>query len=231
VALTHRLATWLSNYDQPESMGSKLRRKRIAPLMAMIEKVFAEKGHVNIIDLGGTENYWNIISANYLKRYNVSITIVNLHCSARLSPKGVFTFIEGDACKLTQFSDNTFDIVHSNSVVEHVGDWQRMRQFAREVSRLAPNYFVQTPNYWFPIEPHCMTPFFHWLPEPLRVWLVSHFRLGHWQKAVSTSDAVNTVQSAHLLSKRMIQALFGDAVLHTEKLLFLPKSFIAMRMN
>jgi hypothetical protein len=104
-----------------------------------------------------------------------------------------------------------------------------MVQFAEEISRVAENYFVQTPNYWFPMEPHCMTPVFHWLPEPMRIWLVSRFQLGHWKKATSISEAVQIVQSARLLNKNMFQALFKDAVVSTETLFFLPKSFIAIK--
>jgi hypothetical protein len=229
MGISHALARWFSNYDSPKSVGSKLRTKRITPLLEMIEAVFEKKGHVNIIDLGGTEKYWNIISKPYLYKYRVSITIINLPGTLHAEADGCFKFIEGDACNLSDLADGAFDIVHSNSVVEHVGDWERMLQFAKETSRLASNYFVQTPNYWFPIEPHCMTLFFHWFPEPIRIWLVLNFQLGHWKKATSTSEAVQIVQSARLLDKDMFQALFDDAVVKTEKLFFLSKSFIAIR--
>lgn len=229
MGISKALAVWFSNYDSPTSGGSKLRAKRIAPLLAMIESVFIEKGSVTIIDLGGAEQYWNIISRQYLKKYNVKITIVNLPGSITTLDHGPFTFIEADACNLNSFSDKSFDIVHSNSVIEHVGDWQRMVQFSREVSRVAENFFVQTPNYWFPLEPHCMTPFFHWLPEPLRVWLVHRFQLGHWSRAESTDEAVKIVQSARLLSKSMLHALFTDASISTERFFLLPKSFVAIK--
>lgn len=67
-----------------------------------------------------------------------------------------------------------------------------------------------------------MTPFFHWLPEPTKLWLVSHFQLGHWNKAVSIDDGVRIVQSARLLNKKMMEALFADASIMTETLFFFP---------
>jgi len=78
---------------------------------------------------------------------------------------GPFKFFEADGCNLAAFADHSFDIAHSNSVLEHVGSWARMVQFAKEVSRVSEKYFVQTPNYWFPIEPHFVTPFFQWFPK------------------------------------------------------------------
>src|SRR5690606_18813309 len=105
-------------------------------------------------------------------------------------------YFKADACNLADIVDQSFDIAHSNSVVEHVGEWERMIQFANELARVSRGYFVQTPNYWFPMEPHCMIPFFHWLPEPSKVWLVLNFQLGHWRRASSVEDAVEIVRSA-----------------------------------
>ena len=219
----------ISNYDSAASIGSKLRAKRVAPLLRMIDAVFDEHGTVNIVDIGGTERYWGIVPKTYLEERNVYITIVNLPAAAMPTDHGRFKFIGGDACDLAFLPDKSFHIAHSNSVVEHVGDWRRMVEFAKELTRVAERYFVQTPNYWFPIEPHCMTPFFHWLPKPARIWLVSHWRLGHWKRAGSIDEAVRIVESARLLNRKMFQELFRDAAVLTERLLLLPKSFIAIQ--
>jgi hypothetical protein len=229
MSATRTLAKWFSNYDSQKSPGSKLRANRIAPLLQMIESIHKKNGVVSIIDLGGTMNYWNIVSRKYLSDHNVNVTIVNLPGSAMPEDQGSFRFVAADACNLTYFEDKSFDIAHSNSVVEHIGDWERMVKFAKELKRVSKCYFCQTPNYWFPIEPHCMTPFFHWLPKPIRLWLVSHFQLGHWRKAASIDDAVRIVESARLLNKQMLQALFADATIVTERLFLLPKSFVAIR--
>ncbi|MDY7015372.1 MAG: class I SAM-dependent methyltransferase [Cyanobacteriota bacterium] len=195
----------------------------------MIEAIFNENGAVNIIDIGGTEQYWGIIPREYLEERNVKIVIVNVPGTPIPQDRGPFKFIEADGCALTEFGDRAFHIAHSNSVIEHVGDWERMVQFSKEVSRVSTQYFVQTPNYWFPIEPHGVTPFFHWLPKPIRIGLVSNFQLGHWQKANSIDEAVRIVESARLLTKPMFQSLFKDATILTERFFGLPKSFIAIK--
>lgn len=57
---------------------------------------------------------------------------------------------------MKQFQDNEFDAVFSNSVIEHVGDYEAQRQMANEIMRVGKRYFVQTPNFYFPIEPHIL---------------------------------------------------------------------------
>src|SRR5688572_23216116 len=201
----------LTNYDDSRSVGARFRARRIGPLLDMMDAAFKDHGFVSIVDVGGTEAYWNIVPKRILDERNVRITVVNLPGTFTSPDHGHFNFVAGDGCNLAFLGDRSFHIAHSNSVVEHVGDWNRMVKFANEMTRLAARTFVQTPNFWFPLEPHCMTPFFHWLPKPARVWLVSHFRLGHWQKAASIDEAVQTVESARLLSRTMFHELFKDA--------------------
>ena len=227
--ITRTLARVLSNYYSPESLVSKLRIKRIAPLLEMIEATYNEYGFVNIIDIGGTEAYWSIVPRHYLDRHRINITIVNLPDPDMPKDHGPFKFVAGNGCDLVGFADKSFHIAHSNSVVEHVGDWTHMVKFAKELTRVASRWFIQTPNYWFPIEPHCMTPFFHWLPKPTRMWLVSRFQLGHWGQAESVDEAVQIVDSARLLNKKMLQELFKEAQIRTERFFGLPKSFIAVK--
>lgn len=227
--ITRTLANVFSNYYSQNSLVSKLRAKRIGPLLEMIEEACKEHSPVNIIDIGGTEKYWGIIPRQYLDQRNVKITIVNLPHPEMPKDHGPFKFLAADGCDLADFGDKSFHIAHSNSVVEHVGDWGRMVQFAKELSRVSSKCFIQTPNYWFPIEPHCMTPFFHWLPKPTRIWLVLRFQLGHWSKATTVDEAVQIVESARLLNRKMLQELFKDAQILTERFFWLPKSFIAVK--
>jgi hypothetical protein len=194
----------------------------------MIREVFREKGKVEIIDVGGTRTYWNIIPIDLLRAQNVKITIVNFPDTEMIFDDPLFSFVPGDGRNLSNIDDNAFDIAHSNSVLEHVGNWEDMRRFAGEIARVGRKYFVQTPSFWFPIEPHCMTPFFHWLPISIRIQLVLRFELGQWKKATNLREAKQIVESAQLLTAKKMRAIFSDAIIHTEWLLF-PKSYIAIR--
>lgn len=219
----------MTDYDRRESFGSRLRARRMAPLLRLIEQAHAEYGSVRILDIGGTAQYWNIVPDGFLTRHRANVTIMNVPGANAPQDHGAFHFTEGDGCDLSRWRDGEFHIAHSNSVLEHVGDWPRMVAFAEELRRVARSYFVQTPNFWFPIEPHFMTPFFHWLPRPARVWLVSHCALGHWRKARSLDDAVRIVESARLVNRSMFRTLFPDGSIHTERFLLFAKSFIAVR--
>jgi hypothetical protein len=164
-----------------------------------------------------------------LEKRNIKITVVNLPGTQTFAEDSIFSFVEADGCNLSIFKDNSFNIVHSNSVIEHVGDWEKMLLFAKETIRVGENFFIQTPNYWFPVEPHCMTPFFHWFPKPVRVWLVLNMNLGHWPKADNLDVAMRTVESARLLTRGMLKELFQDATIATERIFFFAKSYIAYK--
>ena len=66
---------------------------------------------------------------------------------------------------MPEFTTGEFDVVFSNSVIEHVGDFDDQRRMADEVRRVGRRFFVQTPNRWFPLEVHTRLPFVHWLPD------------------------------------------------------------------
>jgi hypothetical protein len=66
------------------------------------------------------------------------------------------------------FADGEFDVAFSNAVVEHVGGREDQERFARELCRVSKRVFVTTPNRLFPVDPHTLLPFLHWLPDGLR---------------------------------------------------------------
>ena len=220
------LAATIVKKSTPLRQG--FRQRRIQPFVQMLERIHREHGAVQLLDVGGTRRYWDLIPAATFEELNVFVTVVNF-ASESFEDQPRFRYLEGNGCHLPSLNDNSYDIVHSNSVIEHVGTWEHMAQFAHEVRRLAPRYWVQTPYFWFPIEPHCMTPFFHWLPWPLRVKLVQRLRLGNWPRAATLDEAVRTVESARLLDQAMMQDLFPEAKVRVERLMLLPKSLIMVR--
>lgn len=206
---------------------SSFRVKRFAMMLALIDKVVAEKGKAHILDVGGTVDYWMALEPLWRGR-DLSFTLVNLEAEPVSDPR--FTSRAGNACAMPEFADNSFDVVHSNSVIEHVGRWNAMKAMAAEVSRLAPRFYLQTPAFGFPVEPHFRTPFFHWLPMPWRIWLTRHFALGHYPRAETLDQAMGFVEDAILVDASRFKALFpAPARVIKERIFGLTKSFIAIR--
>jgi 2-polyprenyl-3-methyl-5-hydroxy-6-metoxy-1,4-benzoquinol methylase len=201
------------------------RLKRMEMFVALLDEVLAKQGECRILDIGGTQSYWMALEEAWRGR-NVHITVANLEREATTSSR--FTGIAGDARKL-ELTDNSFDVVHSNSVIEHVGSFEDMRRMAGEVRRLAPRYFVQTPNFWFPVEPHFRTPAFHYLPKAVRLAIVKRRACGFYPKAQSDAEAQKFIDDASLISMRQMRLLFPDATVHRENFYGLSKSLIAVR--
>lgn len=217
-----------NRYLDPRSLEYRFRQRRYRHVKALIDTILARRGRCRIIDIGGTEWYWRIASS-HIDDERIQIDLVNLEASETTRPN--FRSLLGNACDLHEFGDMSYDLVHSNSVIEHVGTWDAMWRMAKNVRRLAPAYFVQTPYFWFPLEPHFRCPFFHWMPESWRYRLIMLKDMGHMPKAHSVSDAVRTVQSSVLLDQGQFSTLFPDAEIRRERVLGLTKSLMAIRFG
>ncbi len=217
----------LQDHDNPRSLAMRFRRARAFRVVELISAIHAERGAVRILDLGGEPGYWRLYDRGFLQSKAVAIHLVNASPQAVDDP--LFTAAVGDACALPEIEAGRFDLVHSNSVVEHVGDWVRVEAFAAEVRRLAPRYYVQTPYYWFPVEPHFSAPFFHWRSEQARARAMLKRRHGWCERARDMGEAMRTVQHARLLDKAQFRWLFPDARHVDERVAGLTKSLIAIR--
>lgn len=201
------------------------RLRRFARFLALVDEVIAEKGRCRILDIGGTQSYWLALRETWQGR-DIDITLVNL--TAEPVTHDRFKSFAGDARRI-ELPDNSFDVVHSNSVIEHVGRWRDMLAMAGEVRRLAPRYFVQTPNFWFPVEPHFRFPFFHWLPESVRLTIVRNRACGFFPKAATIDDGMRFVEDSSLIDMPRMRRLFPDAELEREHAYGFTKSLIAIR--
>ena len=124
-----------------------------------------------------------------------------------------------DATKLP-FADGEFPVVFSSSVIEHIPK-ELQAAFASEVSRVGQRYYVQTPNRYFPIEPHYQLPFFQFLPERAQRALNKRFTLGWKEKG--------KWEEINLLTARDLRRLFPDGEIHRERLFGLTKSLMVIR--
>lgn len=214
------------------AFSTGFRARRAAVLRSFIERLAAEKGGLRILDLGGTNRYWAAVGMDFVQRLNLEITVTNLHASEITEPDTTnIKQVVADARAMASMADHSFDMVHSNSVIEHVGRWDDMVAFANEVRRLAPAYYVQTPYFWFPVDPHFPgLPMFHWLPAPARLALLRRFKIGWSPPTHDVHRAMARVESNVMLGGTQFRTLFPDGEHRFERAFGIPKSLIATRV-
>ena len=218
------------DYTNPRSLNYGMRIKRLQLFLSQIANC---KRPVSILDIGGSVYYWEnfFFSQEGISREDFTITIVNndnnrFHKGA--IDEDYYMLVIADARDLKQYTDRQFDIVHSSSVIEHVGGIKDQMQMAHEVRRVGKHHYVQTPNFYFPIEPHFKTLFFHWLPKSWRQTIVRKRKMGHLPRAENKSQAIEIVDSAQLLREKHLKMFFPESVIHYEKFMGMTKSFIVM---
>jgi len=191
------------------TVGQLCREKRFNFFLKLLSKIEPSQS-IKILDIGGTVEYWK--SMNFIDRKNIHITLLNLKEFSIDRPN--FTSVIGCATNLQGYSDNEFDIVYSNSVIEHLFSSDNQKLMANEVRRVGKNYFIQTPNYFFPIEAHWKFPFFQHLPFKVRVFIDMHFYPANYRvhvKPIRTYErAVLRVSEVKLLSEKEMKSLYPE---------------------
>ncbi len=176
-----------------------------------------------ILDVGGSPETWQYLP------FTPQVTLVNIPMSISEGAPG-FPWVAGDGCALP-FRDQSFDLVFSNSVIEHVGDASRQVAFARETMRVGTSYYVQTPNRGFPVEQHLFLPLVHWLPSRWQRRIVNRFTVWEWIVRPRPDQREfylrHYLQDVRLLRAVQLQELFPGAHVHRERVLGMAKSLIA----
>jgi hypothetical protein len=177
---------------------------------------------LRILDVGGRPDYWDNIGIRGIER----IVLVNVNAEEirRGAQSELFENNIGDARDLRHFRDNSFDLVHSNSVIEHVGLWDDMCRMAEECLRVGREGWIQTPAWEFPIEPHYRLPALHWFGQPARR---AALRLSGTYGRLDICDRRRHVDRINLLSGDEMRALFPKARIWVERFMLLPKSYVA----
>lgn len=181
--------------------------------------------NTTVLDVGGTAEIWDLLPVR------PKVVLLNMARAMERPPEG-FVGVAGDGTKLP-FRDQSFDLVFSNSVIEHVGDATAQARFAEEVRRVGRGYWVQTPNRWFPVEQHLLTPLVHLLPKSLAATVVRRFTVWQWLHHPSEDRrewyVEHFLRDIRLLTADELARLFPDARLRRERFLLFTKSLIAWR--
>jgi Methyltransferase domain len=205
----------------PGSLSHRLRGQRFSRFEALAATL---PRPLRLIDLGGTNDFWEQVG--WAGRDDVRVTLVNLDPLPRVHEN--VEPVVGDVTSLSGHADGSFDVAFSNSVIEHLFTRERQRAMANEVRRVGRAYWVQTPNYWFPVEPHFVFPAWQWLPRGLRVAALRRRGFGWTPRLPDREAAERAVDEIRLLRRRELAGLFPEAGILAERFAGLPKSWIAV---
>lgn len=210
--------------DSPQSLGARQRLQR----WHLLSEIFPTLPTMRVLDLGGTSQSW--LRAPVRPHH---VTVLNLFEPGDASADWI-TPVTGDACAAREVLaarglSTGYDLVFSNSLLEHVGGHANRQRLCDEMSALAPNSWLQTPYRYFPLEPHWLCPGMQFLPLATRARVARHWPLAH-TPAPDMATAMSEVQWTELVGIAEMRAYLPDARIHHERVLGLTKSLIAVRL-
>lgn len=208
--------------EGPNSIGARARLRR----WALLKNAFPQFEKMRVLDLGGTGEAWERSPLR-----PKSLTVLNLSETPSPVHDGITTVV-GDACNAEEVLANAgirvdFDLVYSNSLIEHLGGHARRLEFAGQVHRLGEHHWVQTPYRYFPLEPHWLFPGMQFMPTTARTVVAQHWPLVH-TKPAGKEEACSEALWTELLAVAEMRFYFPDGQLLREKILGVTKSLIAI---
>jgi hypothetical protein len=216
------MANWLleavGSNKSTRSLAGRARARR----WRYFDERFPTISEMRVVDLGGTPESWRLAPVKPL-----AVTIVNL--LPLTSDDTAVKVIQADACDLpAALRRERFDLVFSNSLIEHVGGHPQRQRLAETIHALADRHWVQTPYRYFPVEPHWLFPGMQWLPYEARVRVSLRWHRGHIRTS-TREDAQDMVDEIDLLSVSQMRRYFPTSVIWYERFAGLIKSLVAIR--
>ncbi|MCV7099989.1 class I SAM-dependent methyltransferase [Mycobacterium palustre] len=216
------MSNWLrdtaTDVNSSRSLSGRARARRWRQFAA----TFPSLPDMRVLDLGGTPESWRLAPVQ-----PGSVVTVNMLPMESASPH--ITAVRGDACDLPKtVAAERFDLVFSNSLLEHVGGHVQRQRLADNVHRLADRHWVQTPYRYFPVEPHWLFPGIQWLPYEARVQVSMRWNRGH-VRTYSRQAAQDQVDEIDLVGISQMRRYFPSSVIWYERFAGLVKSLVAIK--
>lgn len=201
------------------SISTRMRTQR----WVQLGRTFPDLAEMRVLDLGGTVDSWRLAPARPKQ-------LVLLNLTAQDTRVDWATSVVGDACDPpTLLADEPFDLVYSNSVIEHIGGHFRREQFANVVRRSGEHHWIQTPYRHFPIEPHWVFPWFQHLPPTVKATVSRVWPMGNYGRITDPDTTLSYVLDIELIGIAQMRHYFPDSKIEREPFMGLTKSLIAVR--
>ena len=211
-----KLSARVVDPNNSNSLSYRARQGRWSKFM----ESFPQVADMHVLDLGGTPDYWSSAPVQPL-----SVVTVNL---ADLDSAERVTAIQGDACDPPDAIRNaTFDLVVSNSLIEHVGGHAQRARLADVIHKASDHHWVQTPYRYFPIEPHWMAPGIQFLPFEARVRATMLWKFVH-RHTTDRQKAIDWVNEVELIGLTQMREYYPSSRIWVERMAGLVKSMVAI---
>ena len=185
------------------------------------KRLFPDLADMRILDLGGTPETWRAPGMRAR-----SITLVNIDHETEDPDEPWMEIVRGDACA---GDFGKYDLVFSNSLMEHLGGHAQRQSFSDVVREAAPSWWVQTPYRYFPIEPHWVFPFFQFMPFRARLMVCQHWDTLNMPACKDVAMAAELVASVELISATEMRTYFPTSEIWFERIAGIPKSLVAIK--
>jgi len=191
-------------------------------------------GRISLIDLGGTVKFWE--NWGLEKNPLLDVTLVNNHDRDKAHANDPITLpnirrLNADVLTLSAADFAKYDVIFSNSLIEHLPGRDLQRQLASAIIDSGRPYFLQTPNKRSPLDPHfprAYVPFFATYPRAVQARLLSWSALGSSSASPTYGAALTRLQNYFPLTTSDVRQLFPQARIVVERPLGVPISIVAM---
>ncbi len=218
MSIGEKVRARVADGSRPNSLGFGARARRAAKLI----EAFPGLADMTVLDLGGEPPFWQSFAVR-----PAAVTVLNLMSFDSAEPW--LTTAVGDACDPpAEIASRRYDLVISNSVIEHVGGHSARERFAEVVHRLSDRPWIQTPYRYFPVEPHWVFPGMQFLPLRVRAELTMRWPLSPG-RADNLPEAIANAASVELLSLTEMRSYFPASRLWYERFGGLIKSVVAIK--
>ncbi|MBA3589296.1 class I SAM-dependent methyltransferase [Methylibium sp.] len=204
-----------------DSLAARATRARFERNQTFLRLISTMTPPLRMLDVGGTVGYWS--TAGLPLAQGIEVVLLN---SFEQHVDGPFSAVVGDARDLSKYRPREFDIVFSNSVIGHVGNFADQRRMADEIQRVGKHFFLQTPNHRFPLDWRTLMPFFHFLPARVQAWFFARVPVGRYRRASGTSEATVWATRIRNLNREEVGLLFPGAKVIDETVFGFTKSFL-----